>query len=85
MSSTIQTISRHLFDTATLVADFPPKFHHPNRKVVFEIARSADAEHQEAIQLWKQFLSSVTPASRLAEFIEFMDSRGFKWGVSDGN
>lgn len=39
-------ICRHCFNTQDLIASHPPKLHHPNKKVVYQIACPTGAGHQ---------------------------------------
>ena len=45
MSEIPEPICRREFDTAALVAEFPPRFYHPNKKIVYGISCPPDAVH----------------------------------------
>jgi hypothetical protein len=43
MSAGVHPICRRVFDAATLMAEFPPNFTHPNKRVVYDIACPPDS------------------------------------------
>jgi hypothetical protein len=54
MSSGVRPICRRVFDAQKLVAEFPPRFTHPNKKVVYRIACPPGSGHsgQIAFSRW---------------------------------
>lgn len=49
MSSAISPICRRVFDTANLVAEFPPRFFSPNKQIVYRIACPPGSTHSGQI------------------------------------
>jgi hypothetical protein len=54
MSAGVHPICRRVFDAEKLVAEFPPRFTHPNKQVVYRIACPPGSGHsgQIAFSRW---------------------------------
>ncbi len=73
MPETLEPICRREFDTAALVTEFPPRFSHPNKKVVYGISCPSDAVHSGRITFSRW--AAVTPPAEVPRNATIIEPR----------